>query len=424
MFYLKDKSRARSAIVAIVRHKGQRYKFSTGESVIVDYWLPAKERCSAGSKYPEGAYINEKLDQIRIDVQSLLHEFNLENHIPTQDEFMERLKGKKQEENLEKQPYFSEYIHNYLEEAQKDRAISTLKKYRTTLNKILEYEEDRKMQLRFEDINIYFYRDFRKWFYSKYNTRNYFGSIVKNIKRFMNMSMLDGIHKCDGHKHPEFKIEHEDADTVYLSMDELKKIHEMEITDEVVKHFYPNIRPQNLARKKESMEKVRNRFLIGAFTMLRVSDFKRLTETNIHSGFIKIKPKKRSKGRKNRDVVIPMHPIVKEILQKGIDLSEIVSEQKINKHIKEICKFAGIDDEEIIIRTERGEEVERTYKKWKLITTHTARRSAATNMLMAGMEASDIMILGGWSSEKSFWKYIRMEPEVNARRLADHPFFR
>jgi len=40
------------------------------------------------------------------------------------------------------------------------------------------------------------------------------------------------------------------------------------------------------------------------------------------------------------------------------------------------------------------------------------------------MEASDIMLLGGWSSEKSFWKYIRMEPEVNARRLADHPFFR
>ena len=118
-----------------------------------------------------------------------------------------------------------------------------------------------------------------------------------------------------------------------------------------------------------------------------------------------------------------MHPIVKEILETGIDLRKPISEQKINKHIKHVCKIAGINGTEVIVRTEKGREVERTFKKWELITTHTARRSAATNMLMAGMEASDIMMLGGWGSEKAFWRYIRMEPEVNAQRLKQHPFF-
>jgi hypothetical protein len=74
-----------------------------------------------------------------------------------------------------------------------------------------------------------------------------------------------------------------------------------------------------------------------------------------------------------------------------------------------ICRLAGITGEEVIVRPEKGKEAEKYYKKWQLITTHTARGSAATNMLMSGMEASDIMILGGWSSEKSFRRYIRFE---------------
>lgn len=49
--------------------------------------------------------------------------------------------------------------------------------------------------------------------------------------------------------------------------------------------------------------------------------------------------------------------------------------------------------------------------------------TAATNMLLSGMEASDIMMLGNWSSERSFWKYIRMKPELNAKRLSQHAYF-
>ena len=86
--------------------------------------------------------------------------------------------------------------------------------------------------------------------------------------------------------------------------------------------------------------------------------------------------------------------------------------------------MAGINQTEIVVRTEKGKEVERHFEKWQLITSHTARRSAATNMLLSGIEASDIMILGNWASEKSFWKYIRMEPEMNAKRLSGHSFFK
>jgi hypothetical protein len=37
-------------------------------------------------------------------------------------------------------------------------------------------------------------------------------------------------------------------------------------------------------------------------------------------------------------------------------------------------------------------EVRETYKKYYLITAHTARRSAATNLILAGFEPLSIMI--------------------------------
>jgi len=86
--------------------------------------------------------------------------------------------------------------------------------------------------------------------------------------------------------------------------------------------------------------------------------------------------------------------------------------------------MAGFTEKVYVVRTEADKEVERVYEKWELVCTHTARRSAATNMLLSGIKASDIMILGNWSSEKSFWKYMRMLPEINAKRLMDHPYFK
>lgn len=218
-------------------------------------------------------------------------------------------------------------------------------------------------------------------------------------------------------------IQAEDVDTVYLDLEELNQLYQLKITEELIKEHYPNIYAQNMRRKMEVLEYVKARFLIGAYTLLRVSDYKRLTDVNVKDVVIRIKPKKRSKGRMNRDVVIPMHPVVIEILRSGFDMSKEISEQKLNKHIKELCKMAGFTQIETIVKTENDKEVERQYEKWELITSHTARRSAATNMLMSGVEASDIMILGGWTSEKSFWKYIRLEPEMNAKRLASNAFF-
>ena len=64
-----------------------------------------------------------------------------------------------------------------------------------------------------------------------------------------------------------------------------------------------------------------------------------------------------------------------------------------------------------------------TYFKWELITTHTARRSFATNAYLGNVPSISIMKITGHRTEKSFLKYIKISQEDNANKLLSHPFF-
>ena len=63
------------------------------------------------------------------------------------------------------------------------------------------------------------------------------------------------------------------------------------------------------------------------------------------------------------------------------------------------------------------------FPKYEMITTHTARRSAATNMFKAGISAISIMKITGHTTEKAFMKYIKITAEENAELMAKSKFF-
>lgn len=60
--------------------------------------------------------------------------------------------------------------------------------------------------------------------------------------------------------------------------------------------------------------------------------------------------------------------------------------------------------------------------KYKLISSHTARRSFATNAYKAGVPTIAIMKITGHTKESTFLKYIRVSAEENAELLSQHPF--
>jgi len=437
-YFINDKTASTTSVYAIVRYKGQRYKFTTGISVKVGKWDESAKRARERG-YDEAEIINIKLGQIEKDVNELFNKYAIDRRIPTPAEFKADIADVKDKTpnggtHAGAPQYFTDFFTSYYKA--EDYAPGTKKKYDTAAGWLRRYETEFNSRLTFNNIDLEFYETFRAWMLKKkyrpskseplkYYSANFIGSVVKCIKRVMSVSGPDGhlkLHNNTDYKSKLFKVEAETADTIYLTADELRAIHQWTPTVHNIEGIVTDKRVEIRMRAVRAMQLAKNKFLIGAFTALRVSDFNRLREVNVKDNVIRIKPRKGT--RKNEDVVIPIHPIVREIIDSGFRVDTEISDQKLNKQIKHVCQLVGINEPVSVSRTEGGKLVEREFEKWQLVSTHTARRSGATNMYLAGIPTISIMKITGHRTESSFLKYIKISQEENANLLANHPFFR
>ena len=99
--------------------------------------------------------------------------------------------------------------------------------------------------------------------------------------------------------------------------------------------------------------------------------------------------------------------------------------QYFNKYLKLIMWEIGLNDKITFSYTKGGGLKTATCEKWELISSHTARRSAATNMYLTGrMKTLEIMKLTGHHSEQNFFRYIRLTNDDTARSISGDIFFR
>lgn len=125
-------------------------------------------------------------------------------------------------------------------------------------------------------------------------------------------------------------------------------------------------------------------------------------------------------------VVIPIHAMIRQIFFRNENSFPVLacSQQYFNFAVKKICRKAGIDNLVLVERMEGSKLVKKTLKKYELVAWHTARRSFATNMYLAGISAAKIMLLTGHVTEEAFFRYIRIGKIENARELGEHVFFK
>jgi len=163
-------------------------------------------------------------------------------------------------------------------------------------------------------------------------------------------------------------------------------------------------------------------FIIGCCTGLRYSDYSRLNKTHfIENGqFIKIKTQKTGAV-----VQVPVHKFVSEIVAKyNGELPKAKCIQYFDRTIKLICKKVGFNETILYERTIGHNVISKELSKWQVISSHTARRSFATNAFLDGVPTYRIMMITGHRSEKSFFKYIKVSIEDNANFLSNHRFFK
>lgn len=282
----------------------------------------------------------------------------------------------------------------------------TIRNYISTQSVIKKYCANRKMKLRMDDVDIDFYNDFIKYLNDATHARgrykpNVIGKFIKNIKVMLRYAYENGYTSNEDFKRKEFKAYKENVETIYLNEEELNRLYQLEL-------------PDNQAQ-------VRDSFLLSCYTGLRYSDISRLEKKHINfqDGMISIVTQKT-----NALVIIPMHPRVEEIFEKyGNQPPTVQCNQSTNRLLKKLCRMAEITEPISIIETAGGQRKEVTYDKCDLVTSHTGRRSFATNAHKAGIDSLSIMQITSHTSESSFLRYIRVSKEENALSLQGHAFF-
>lgn len=206
---------------------------------------------------------------------------------------------------------------------------------------------------------------------------------------------------------------------IYLTTDELRAIYNMKLSG--------------------LQEVVRDWFLIGCYTSLRYDEFSKIEpgcigHTQKGTKVIRIK-----QGKVNSRVVIPIiNEELEHLLEKYNYKAPELNGQVMNRYIKEICKELSetVPSLTVKIRTlltkteQRGEkkgslvfeydsEGYAIKPKWQLITCHTARRTAITNMYASGkFTPQQIMTVSGHKKEETFRKYLRLSLDEKADNVA------
>lgn len=425
LFYLANPKLESTSIDAIVTFGGIRYKKGIGVSIVSKYWDNSRQLATANQRYREGALINHILSKWSGAISRALHNIQLKDiSIADRKHFWKivdcEMNGAPYPVGRSEIKYFSEYFESvFIPKFISSKSPDRIQRLNVVLAKIKHFEASVGKSFTFDDINIIFYRDLQGYMNGLGHSANYFGAIIKTVKQVMREAQLvEKAHDNSDFRHSNFKAITQEIDTVYLTTAELERIHRTPIDEKFIAELYPRSYPAAAKGIIRSYNIVKNRFLIGAYTGLRMSDFNKIDRGNISNGVITVITEKT-----DQRVVIPIHPIVREILDSGFDFDISLSDAKTRLYIKDICRYVKIDDIIEVRESISGKSATNSYPKWKLVGTHTARRSFATNAYKAGIPPIAIMKITGHTKESNFMRYIRVSSDENAEILARHPFF-
>jgi len=404
-FNLLDRKAAETYVFAFFHYRGgQRLKYSAGEKVRPNFWDDDRQRLRLDKRHPEHTDINLSLNNLELTILQVFRDFNNGEISPA--DFRKELDYRlgyvpRPETKLEKALPFFEFIENYISE-KKVQPRGTWKILQVVLGLLKTYASERKGTLEYGDINLVFFNDFKSWLFAppRLHSINYAAKVMAVVRQFMRAAQDEKLHSNTTYQDKKFKIGKIKTSKIVLSFEELEALYRLDLSN--------NTR----------LERVRDLFLIGAYTGLRFSDFTRIEPEHIEQAegqsIINITTLKTGAM-----VSIPLFLIPLALLQKYNFSAPTISNQKMNDYLKELGKMAGMTGKLILTGSKGGKREDTTLEKWEKLTTHVARRSFATNFYRAGIPVIVLMQITGHTTENQFMQYIAIKGKDNALHFAD-----
>jgi integrase len=282
-------------------------------------------------------------------------------------------------------------------------AKGTIRIYRNTLSRLRTFQEEYHKRIDFDTIDLEFYDHWIDFLSDGLQLcNNSVGRYTKTLKMFLNEATDRELNTNLTFRNKRFKILSEQTYSIYLNEKELEEMFQLDLSG------------------NKKLERVRDLFIVGCWTGLRFGDLTNILPENIKGDKIEIKTQKTG-----QIVVLPMHRMVKEIMERYKDfpnsLPPSISNVKMNAYLKIVGELVESLHEITQTNITRGGRlITKNRKKYELVTVHTARRSFATNLYKDGVSSLTIMKLTAHKSEKVFLNYLKATAEENASLVEKH----
>lgn len=390
--------------VTYARH---RIEFTTGYRIDVAKWDEEKQRvrngCSNKLKQT-AADINADLNDYYTTIQTIFKEFEVQDIIPEPEQLKEAFaarSGNSTDKPLAGAGFFTTFDEFVSEEGNlNDWTAATYTKFEAVKKHLEGFDPGLTFEA-FDEVKLTDYVTYLREVKQMRNST--IGKQIGFLKWFLRWAFRKGHTEnraFDGFK-PKLKTTAKKV--IFLTWDELTKLREYQIP-----------------ATKQYLERVRDVFLFTCFTGLRYSDAYNLKQSDIKGDRIEITTIKTADS-----LTIELNDHSRAILNKykgvhfeGGKVLPVISNQKMNDYLKELCELAEIDEPIRETYYKGNERIEEVTPKYELMGTHAGRRTFICNALSLGIPAQVVMKWTGHSDYKAMKPYIDIADDIKASAMS------
>lgn len=335
------------------------------------------------------------------------------------------------ENNIKNKMLVSDFMFRLIEEYKTGRRLKSeqsskvspgyIKGMNNVRNDIMNFEKSHRRKIYLDSVTMDFQRDFVKWYKDRGIRPNTINTRMSRLRVVMRIAYEDKKTKCNDFRCAEFVPKQVEVDEIFLNPEQIQEFLDLDISSiEKVMELQGNAKFSKEKQKElkcitperlRHLQYSRDIFIVGCLTGQRISDYSRINRNMITEingiefiNLIQTKTKKK--------VFIPLDKRVAKILDKYNGALPRQDFESMNRNLRYLAELLHWTWRENIDVSRMGGKTSNRF--CDMLSSHTARRSFATNAHAAGVPLSSIMAITGHSSEKTLRRYLKLHAEEKA----------
>jgi integrase len=380
--------------------------FNVGYRVDIEKWSLETQRCvnntTHGKRKVPANVINKEIQRFDDAAFGVFTEFEKANTLPTTQEFRLNFNTQIGRITEKKDGTLFDIFDAFVSETGRLNQWSRtyFQKYAALKNHLLDFDAG----LSFDKLDKINLMNFVVFLRDELEMRN---TSIDNqllyLRRFLRWATENKHNKNLDFQVFNPKLKVSEKKVIFLDWDELITVYNF-----------------NIPAHMTGIERVRDVFCFCCFTGLRYSDVANLKRSDVFDTHISIITVKTADSLK-----IELNDYSSAILDKYKDEEfpgdlalPVITNQRMNDHLKELCKLCGIDKPVTVTYYKGNRRIDEVYPKYELIGTHAGRRTFVCNALMLGISPQIIMKWTGHSDYKSMKPYVDIADKTKESAMA------